>query len=293
VTGGSSPPGARTRPGRPLRVAERIVTPPDTQQPKRDDRCVTWPGHERIVTAAQASGKASVTIRPSSTAAPTDRHSRASTQHERYVPSVSRVTNRPPRARRSCAQRFVTRWRCWVVRPRERARDVPVVAGGGGSGGRTLLPPGLAAAPLARGLVVQLGRDARRSSANVRLPAAAQVHAAGPFVLDGLPGTTPAGHWPWSVEGRAFGACCFAGKLRSPAHAPGDAAHPALPGGGCPYADPYADPYARHSRTPSPAGRRITGGHAPEGGQSAAKPAADWPPSGEWSAPAARCASRD
>ena len=81
---------------------------------------------------------------------------------------------------------------------------------------------------------------------------------------------------------------------------PCDAAHPAQSRAspyGNPYAVPYAYPYgnryARGVRTPSPAGRRITGGHAPEGGQSAAKPAADWPPSGEWSAPAARCASRD
>jgi hypothetical protein len=32
---------------------------------------------------------------------------------------------------------------------------------------------------------------------------------------------------------------------------------------------------------------------APSGGQSAAKTAADWPPSGEWCGRAARCASRD
>jgi hypothetical protein len=65
--------------------------------------------------------------------------------------------------------------------------------------------------------VVPAGRDARPSRANVRHPAAAQLLTAQPFVLDGLPGTTP--RRPRSVAGmgRAFGACCFAGKLRSPA----------------------------------------------------------------------------
>jgi hypothetical protein len=78
-------------------------------------------------------------------------------------------------------------------------------------------PPGVPATWIAPRIVVQTGSDARRSSANVRHPATAQVEAVKPFVLDRLPGTTPAGHSPWSVEGRAFGACCFASKLRSPA----------------------------------------------------------------------------
>jgi len=42
-----------------------------------------------------------------------------------------------------------------------------------------------------------------------------------------LPSTTPADHPPRSVEGRAFGVCCFAGKLRSLPRVPGGAAHPA------------------------------------------------------------------
>jgi hypothetical protein len=33
------------------------------------------------------------------------------------------------------------------------------------------------------------------------------------LVLDGLPGATPAGHGRWQGWGRAFGVCCFAGKL--------------------------------------------------------------------------------
>jgi len=40
---------------------------------------------------------------------------------------------------------------------------------------------------------------------------------ASPFVLDGLPGTTPRRPRSVAGRGRAFGACCFAGKLRSPA----------------------------------------------------------------------------
>jgi hypothetical protein len=73
------------------------------------------------------------------------------------------------------------------------------------------------AARLAGRLVVSAGRDARPSRANVRHPAAAQLQAAYPFVLDGLPGTTPRRPRSVAVRGRAFGACCFAGKLRSPA----------------------------------------------------------------------------
>jgi hypothetical protein len=39
--------------------------------------------------------------------------------------------------------------------------------------------------------------------------------------------------WPLAVVGggRAFGACCFAGKLRSPAHPSDDPGHPAQLGG--------------------------------------------------------------
>jgi hypothetical protein len=64
---------------------------------------------------------------------------------------------------------------------------------------------------------VLAGRAAWRSRANVRHPAAVQVEARRPFALDGLPGTTPCRPRSVAGEGRAFGACCFAGKLRSPA----------------------------------------------------------------------------
>ena len=57
---------------------------------------------------------------------------------------------------------------------------------------------------------------------------------------------TPARRRPPSVagEGRAEGASCFAGKLRSPARPPGDGPHPARLRG----LDPYASPYAGHPR---------------------------------------------
>src|SRR5215218_2122660 len=112
-------------------------------------------------------------------------------------------------------------------------------------------PPGVLATRLAERLVVQLGRDARRSRANVRHPAAAQVPTAQPFVLDGLPGTPACRPRSVAGEGRAFGACCFAGKLRSPAG-------PALAALGrgrldpyvIPYVNPYVIPYAQEWRTP-------------------------------------------
>jgi hypothetical protein len=85
------------------------------------------------------------------------------------------------------------------------------VRGGG------FLPPGLAAGLHAKSGVVQLGRDACGSSANVRHPPPRQVHMAWPFVLVRPPGATPAGHRPWRGGVRAFGVRCFAGKLRSPA----------------------------------------------------------------------------
>jgi len=56
------------------------------------------------------------------------------------------------------------------------------------------------------------GRQGRMSGT----PPPRRSKPAGPFVLDGLPGTTVAGRGWWR-RGRAFGACCFAGKLRSPA----------------------------------------------------------------------------
>jgi len=51
--------------------------------------------------------------------------------------------------------------------------------------------------------------------------------------------------------------------------------------------------YAQVARTPARHHRIIFPGRCPSWGQSAAGCAADWPPSGEWSGHAERCASRD
>jgi hypothetical protein len=106
-----------------------------------------------------------------------------------------------------------------------------------------------------------------------------------------------AGHTGWRGRGRAFGACCFAGKLRSPAHASGDAAT-GTTSGRRPLRHCPRQPL-RHSLRVGGAyplaslAERISAGQSPSWGQSAAKTAADWPPSGEWSERSARCASRD
>jgi hypothetical protein len=89
-------------------------------------------------------------------------------------------------------------------------------------------PSGVLATWLARGAVVLAGRDARRSRANVRHPAAAQAPTAQPFVLDGLPGTRPCRPRSVAGRGRTFGACCFAGNLRGPG-GPGPAQVPPWP----------------------------------------------------------------
>jgi hypothetical protein len=245
-----------------------------------------------------SSSRTSVTIRPSLAAAPTERHSRASEQGERYGPIVSpllRTDRHTPRRLR--AQRTVTR-RLLLGRPRRHGTPVTFRScRGGGSGGRTLPPPGLAAAMLARALVVRLGRDARRSSADVRLPAAAQVQGVQPFVLDRLPGRRPAGHWRWLVgDAPSARAASLASSAALPAY---QATRLARPSSGA--ATPTLIPTlfstlipTRASGVPyrprSPASVQAS---APSGGQSAARTAADWPPSGEWSGQAARSASRD
>jgi hypothetical protein len=140
---------------------------------------------------------------------------------------------------------------------------------------RGMSNPGLLATRIARGAVVPAGHDARPSRANVRHPATAQVQAVQPFVLDGLPGTTPRRPQSVAGEGRAFGACCCAGKLRSPA---GPGPVPRWPRALTPTRNPTLDPTPATRVPPSPAGGRIAAGDAP---------------SGEWSGRAEWCASRD
>ena len=65
--------------------------------------------------------------------------------------------------------------------------------------------------------MVPAGRDARRSRTKFRHPASEQLPTASPFANDGRPGTRPCRPRSVAGRGRAFGACCFAGKLRSPA----------------------------------------------------------------------------
>ncbi len=162
-------------------------------------------------------------------------------------------------------------------------------------------PPGVLAAWIARAFVVQTGSDARRSSANVRLPVAAQVDAVKPFVLDGLPGATPAGHSAWSVVGRAFGACCFAGKLRSPAPPTGEPRVPGPTQDRCPTATPTPFPTRIPTAIGTPAGcvppRQPDGVlplvMPPRGASQPQKPRLTGPPQGEWSGRAVWCASRD
>jgi hypothetical protein len=131
---------------------------------------------------------------------------------------------------------------------------------------------------LAGRLVVPARRDARPSRANVRHPAAAQLLTAQPFVLDGLPGTTP--RRPRSVAGggRAFGACCFASKLRSPA----GHALAALGWGGLTLRHSLRQPLRDSLRAGVaypwfcwPSASVLVS--PPSWGQSAAKTAADWP----------------
>jgi hypothetical protein len=138
---------------------------------------------------------------------------------------------------------------------------------------------------LAGRLVVPTGRDARLSGANVRRPAAAQLPTAQPFALDGLPGTTP--RRPRSVAG--WGTRLRRVLLRW------QAPQPALRTGrrGLPGPLESRRPLRHSLRQPLRHSLRVGGAYpwlrwpsasvlvsAPSWGQSAAKTAADWPPSG-------------
>jgi hypothetical protein len=165
----------------------------------------------------------------------------------------------------------------------------------GGAGGRTLPPPGVLATWLAPRLVVQTGRDARRSSANVRLPATAQVEAVQPFALDGLPGTTPAGHPSWSGGGTRLRRVLLRWQAPQPCRFP---SRPPWSGQSNPWSVPWVNPWSDLC-----AGNRSTflarpvacsGWWMPlRGASRPQKPRPTGPPQGEWSAPAVRCASRD
>ena len=100
-------------------------------------------------------------------------------------------------------------------------------------------------------------------------------------MLDGVPKARPPASCPATYGGgagrvargwgRAFGACCCAGKLRSPA---GLGPDPPWPGrldpsvnpSVNPYVNLYVNLYARGVRTPRRLDGGITAGRAPEGG---------------------------
>jgi len=97
-------------------------------------------------------------------------------------------------------------------------------------------------------------------------------------------GHLPAG-WNCRPFGSAFGACCCAGKLRSPAPLTASRPHPAHLKGldgyvnpyGNGYVNPYVNPPARDGVPRLPWSVRITAGRQPRRGQSPAKTAGDWP----------------
>jgi hypothetical protein len=119
------------------------------------------------------------------------------------------------------------------------------------------------------------GGDARRSSANVRLPATAQVHTVEPFVLDGLPGTPPAGHSPCSVGWTRLRRVLLRWQAPQPCPSTRRRPHPAQLRG----LDPYVIPYALGMRTPGFGSRGCL--------------CSSVPPRGSGGAHTARCASRD
>jgi hypothetical protein len=205
-----------------------------------------------------------VTIRPSPSAAPTERNSMASKQGERYSPIVAPLlrTDRHTPRRSACPTDRHPPPPARSPAPAWHARDVRSCRGGGP--GESSPRPGCAM--LARGLVVQLGRamhggQARMSDSPPRRRSRRSSHSR----LTACPATPPAGHWRWSVVGCAFGACCFAGKLRSPA---GSGPVPPWPRPSTPTLDPT--PATRVP--PVPPGRRIAAGDAPPRGSGTAAP---------------------
>jgi hypothetical protein len=185
VTGGSSHrPGPAHAPGSPI-----VMPNGSSHRPTRSSPSVTIgasrgrPPTERHSSPSIQQGKRDdPTATPSVTGGSSQQDKRA----EQALRSVRRMLLRTDRHAAPLAAV------CSTVRhpptARGYVRDAPVVPRRGVRGEDP--PPGLAAAMLALGFVVQLGRDARRSSANVRLPATARVQAASPFALDGLIGTT-------------------------------------------------------------------------------------------------------
>jgi hypothetical protein len=134
---------------------------------------------------------------------------------------------------------------------------------------------------------VQLGRDARRSSTNVRHPATTQVQRRSHSRLTARPAPRP----PATCRGGVVDApSARAASLASSAalpRRPGDPAHPPQLGGGDPYVNgyvnPYVIPYALGVRTPGSGSQgclsstealRGRGAAAPQGALRAIDPSA-------------------
>jgi hypothetical protein len=140
-------------------------------------------------------------------------------------------------------------------------------------------PPGILAIRLARGAV---GRDGRRQGRMSDIPPPRSSQRRAHSYLTACSESRLAGHGPWQGWGRFFGACCFAGKLRSPAREPGGAAHPALLRGLHPYGIPTRRggvPLLSRASTSvqvmplvGPVGRKNRGRLAPLRGSGAAAP---------------------
>jgi hypothetical protein len=177
---------------------------------------------------------------------------------------------RPTHVSRSSSQRSQRRWQ----------PPAAATCRGGGCRGGGSPPPGVLAHRIAGRLVVPTGRAARRSRANVQHPAAAQLPMAQPFALDGLPGTTP--RRPRSVAGEDAPSARAASLASSAALSfrPGCPWPDALTPTSFPTSTPTSFPTRRGGVPLASLAERISAGHCPSWGQSAAKTAADWPPYG-------------
>jgi hypothetical protein len=103
--------------------------------------------------------------------------------------------------------------------------------------------------------------------------------------LTACPGTTPRRPRLVAGEGRAFGACCFAGKLPQPCRSrPRATVAEAVDPYAGPYAEPYAGPYAGHPRTPHRPGPPFPLAVPPRGASRPQTPRPTSPPRGSGAA---------
>jgi hypothetical protein len=138
------------------------------------------------------------------------------------------------------------------------------------------------------------GRQARMSGSPPQRRSPGCSHSC----LTAWPAAPPAGHLRWSMVGRAFGACCFASKLRSPAVRTGRRPHPAqlrdLDPYGSPYVNAYGIPCAADGVPHSSPLTGISPAQAPFGGPVGRKEHGRLAPlRGSGAAAPSGCASRD